>query len=160
MPIAQSRIISVIAAAEDYQQALLVLRERAFVISKNLRDKAVSAEDALSGLLFDLQNPATLLKFPLESAATVADEKSHFRANAKRNDSAAKLAEKKRRRLGVRKMPPTRQGLLITPTARTQPMTADHGIDRVGIEQEAARLMKENPDPGLLDEPTDADVDL
>lgn len=161
MAIKQSRLISLIAAAEDYQQVVRGLKEQAYSLGQNLKAGMISKEEALDGLLLELIDLDRKLKFPTETAATIADEKSHFRSNEKRNQSAAKRAEKKRRFQGKKKMPPAREGLLIAPTARTQPMQADHGIDRTEIERIAEEIhqedLKNNPPEN---EPTDEDVDF
>lgn len=165
MPITQSRMLSLIAAAEDYRQALLSLREQAFALARNVDEGAVTPQDALSGLLLELQGVEKRLKFPYETASTIADEKSHFRATSKANDSSRKRAERRRRRKGIIPKPTSREGLFVQPNPRTQPTEMQHLLNTSALEREAqaeADLIEaaQRARDTLPPEPTDADLDL
>ncbi len=144
MPITQSRMLSLISASEDYQQALNAVKADAVTLWHNVQTGALTHEDALSQLVLDCQQIHLRLKFPIESVATIADEKSHFRSTARRNELSAKRAERKRRRDGVPLAGPARNGLMVEPRARAgEPI---HGLSlsrRDEIEAEAERAFQE-----------------
>lgn len=98
MAITQDRMLKLLAAAEDFDQALRGARE---IVDKELKNEAegrVSAKEALQNidLLF---SRAYLLERPEESFAALVREKTHFskariRANAREAERMAQRRAK------------------------------------------------------------------
>lgn len=100
MPITQSRMISLINAALDYQQAFsrakeCIAREHSYATSG-----VISPEGALHNIESFVQEIG-MLSHPVESPLIIASERRHFRANAAKNRASRKWQEKHRRELGL-----------------------------------------------------------
>lgn len=161
MAISQSRLISLIAAADDYRQALFSLKEQAFALSRNVRERTISPSAALDGLLIELQQVESRLKFPIQSTATLAEERAHFRSNAKRNESAAKRAKRKRREAGMKEMPPTRLGLMVQPNLQPGQTQFVSAINTKSLDAEVeAALAEQRLKEMEQADTTDKDVDF
>ena len=90
MPISQARMLALLSAAQDYQQALTEVGERALANTKFVADGMLSPADVVAGLPRQLK-PENLLRSPIESAAAIAREASHFnRQTIQRNNRNAR----------------------------------------------------------------------
>lgn len=99
MPITQERMLSLIAAADDLQQAV----ESAALFVKSALDTALRTGDyqrQLEGLASDISLHLLLLN-PASTIATIAVERRHFAINKSRNESARRWHAKKRGDLGI-----------------------------------------------------------
>ena len=95
MPITQERILSLLAAAVDYQQAL----ERYWIIAQSTRQR-VGAGQLTPQQGFDLlaieTRPEWLLQHSYDSPAVIKLEQLHFKREAKRNTRKAAKARENR----------------------------------------------------------------
>lgn len=96
MPISQARIIALINAGTDFEQALYTAVRLIQSECANHKAGRVAAEGALSNIRNMIQ-PVGLLSNPLNSPKILALEKRHFEQNARRNNrAAAKMAAKRK----------------------------------------------------------------
>lgn len=104
MPITQARMISLIGAAQDYQQALARLAERIEQYGLDTERGTISHRQALEILRLESQ-PHLVLSFPLESPVIIGTEAKHFKLNGRRNArKAANLREnREHEKLGLPK---------------------------------------------------------
>lgn len=102
MPIKQDRVISIIAAAQDYQQALT--RLVGYVQDATGPGAFGTAQERLD-ILSSQAQIIILLKDPLHSAGILEAERTYFKRNARRNIAAAKWQAKDRqeRKLGIQR---------------------------------------------------------
>jgi hypothetical protein len=88
MPITQSRMIALINAAHDFEQALDKAKHMTNSYWQMAHSGSMSWQEA-----FTLANTALstdqYLQTPIQSGQTIAVERSHFKSAAKRNDRAA-----------------------------------------------------------------------
>lgn len=96
MPISQTRMLAIIAAAKDYQRALNTILES--IRSAQQRAEHQPPEIAARELynLSLLANPLGLLHNPMNSPAIVMTEDRHFKSNAGRNNYARKWQAQQR----------------------------------------------------------------
>lgn len=92
MPITQDRMLSLIGAAQDYEQALTGLVETINSFHTRALRGELSVEDALSSLAAN-SHPGMLLKYPLDTPVVLRIEATHFAREKRRN---ARKAEKLR----------------------------------------------------------------
>lgn len=146
MAITQERIIGILNAAQDYQQALQRLSD---AIKDATGPQAQgSPEDRLSMLSMQSQI-VMLLKDPLRSAAILESERVYFKRNARRNIAAAKWQANERRlaKLGIKREKKTYKP--DKPTQDSRP----HAPDPASMPTGAIRVIK----PG---ERTDLDLEI
>ncbi len=107
MPITQDRMLSLLAAGEDYQQAL----ERYWVVAQSTRQR-VAAGQITAQQGFDLlaieTRPEWLLKYPYDSPAVLKLEHLHFKRESKRNKRKAEKARENRAAQHAGELPPDR----------------------------------------------------
>lgn len=104
MAILQTRMIALINAATDYQQAFNTLCQFIHQQAQAIQDGLSTPEQAW--LSIEPQaSPRILLQRPTESASALAVEHYHFTKNARRNAYIANRAAAKRQKQGT----PTRQ---------------------------------------------------
>lgn len=84
MPILQSRMISVIEAGRDYQQALTKAIDQAERLASQVKGHSISPEDGF-WRLYGLLNVFTLMNYPMDSNTTLELEHKHFRKAARAN---------------------------------------------------------------------------
>lgn len=93
MPITQDRMLSLLGAAQDYQNTM----ERLFALGQETRARVESKEISLEegfNLLCLTVRPELMLQFPYESPMVIKTESIHFAQNYKRNrNKALKLRE-------------------------------------------------------------------
>jgi hypothetical protein len=97
MPITQERVIAILNAAQDYEEAL----STALSLTAQFCHAAAKGEKTWQEALEQLRglhNLRGLLTRPLTSAKTLAVERAHFKKHARENDAAAARAARKRRR--------------------------------------------------------------
>ena len=93
MPITQSRMIALIIAARDFQDALQASR-RAIMVEK-ARAISPETEEVLGRLLFNT-DPLGILRDPIQSNLILDREEGHFNRMEKSNIAAAAKAAEKR----------------------------------------------------------------
>jgi hypothetical protein len=93
-------MISLLEAAEDYQQALQRVEELFRNIRSYVRAGTMTEAEALANLEL-MTSPAALLSSPMTSPVAIAVERRHFNSNAKANIRAKKKQERKRREKGI-----------------------------------------------------------
>lgn len=113
MPITQSRVIAIISAALDYQQAstafTAVIRQQ----GRHVASGRMTPAEALEAILAYAEQPTGFLQRPIESATTIAVEHRHFTSHARANAYAAdRMARSRARQHGI--TPPTRQASATT----------------------------------------------
>ena len=100
MPIAQERMISVIAAARDYQHAL---REASRYVKEAQKAVDRGGDPALElRRMVALIDELSLLSSPIESSTTILLEEKHFKDNSRRNSRHAERNRVKRRDKNVK----------------------------------------------------------
>ena len=114
MPITQDRMLALIAAGEDYQQALAQARELITTNRNRVLDGQISPQDAIN-LLSQFIVPELLLKSPSRSESTLYIERKHFNSNAARNERA-KFRKDRQRHRPKRAEHSSRQSPHYTPT--------------------------------------------
>lgn len=102
MPIPQDRVIAIINAGMDYEQALKRLMEFINMEVKDVYLGKQSSSEALDKIAA-MDQLFLLLKKPLESPATLKIEYAYFKRNYSRNIAASKWQAKTRekKRLGI-----------------------------------------------------------
>jgi hypothetical protein len=100
MPITQARMIALINAAGDFEQALNAGVAMVKTHQQYVAQGTMSAGDALT-YLGTLIQPLGLLSNPIGSNTILTTERRHFKSNARANISAAKRQAIKRRGEGV-----------------------------------------------------------
>lgn len=102
MPITQPRMLSLLGAAQDYQQTM----DKLFELVQETRARVESGEITLEqgfNLLAVQIRPELLLQFPYQSPVVIQQEIAHFKREARRNArKAQKLRENRQAaRLGL-----------------------------------------------------------
>jgi hypothetical protein len=92
MPITQNRMLALISACQDYQQALLELGQRLITA---LGEGTPETLEPLA------EQPQLLLRRPVETTTTLRLEIAHFKRNERRNVRIAEKMRRKRRAEGV-----------------------------------------------------------
>src|SRR5258708_19099946 len=95
MPITQDRMIALLNAGIDYQQAF----DRSIEILKEEFEKGENGEitwEQAAWNMHILVSPTGLLAKPIQSYSIIQVERAHWRSNARRNINAAKRQEQKR----------------------------------------------------------------
>lgn len=102
MPIKQDRMLSLLAAARDYQLGLEKFFEMGQDIRGRVANNELTAKQALDLLIPGIR-PELLLRFPYESPTVIMLESRHFAKERKRNErKAQKLRENRQAaRLGL-----------------------------------------------------------
>lgn len=95
MPIAQSRMLALIAAAEDYEQAWIKVRNAYNNIAENINAGILTIEQAWPELDF-MFTSQLFLSDPEGTLKTIARESAHFKATSKRNQKSAQWQREKR----------------------------------------------------------------
>lgn len=103
MPISQTRMIALIRAGRDFEQALQTAETLTQRYSAEAADphQPLSAEQAL-GMLSTLVSRVGLCSNYTESLVTLAVEERHFTTNASRNDAAARWQARQRSGQGAK----------------------------------------------------------
>lgn len=96
MPITQDRMLTLLAAAQDYQQAWDRAAHFATKTEQAVEGQYLSKEEAYHQLLMVLRTPMQLLH-PVLTGAAIEREREHFRLFKARN---IRTAEKQRQRRG------------------------------------------------------------
>ncbi len=92
MPITQARMLSLLAAAEDYAQAMNRFARIANITKARVESGQISPESAFD--LIAVESLQSLLEHPMESNTVIKMERFHFNKEAKRNArKAEKMAE-------------------------------------------------------------------
>jgi len=112
MPITQARVIAIINAGLDYQQALDKAIAKVSTEVRRVLAKQISAQEAISEISVFCERQWLLLD-EASSFATLSMERSHFKSHMKKNESAAKWQREYRRRMGVPAREDTSQELFI-----------------------------------------------
>lgn len=99
MPITQQRMINLINAASDYEQAFNQAVSIISRINKQARDNQLSIPEALLEIDQAIRHVG-LLVHPIDSSKIIALERAHFKSVARTNDKAANKQERKRRAEG------------------------------------------------------------
>lgn len=95
MAITQARMLSLLAAAQDFQQALAKITDQCDVIRAQLTSGLITEAEALEQ--FKLHTiPMLALQFPMESPAIIKLETAHFAREARRNERKAEKARENR----------------------------------------------------------------
>jgi hypothetical protein len=149
MPISQYRMIALINAASDYQQALATACHTAEMYFNLAKTGKMSYGEALTmcqGIIKEIG----LLSYPIESARIISTEKTHFSREAKRNDRAAA-----RKRAQALKPPSRRQktGMEVqfiqhSPPVTTAPHSLARGSEVLGSPYQQALEPDKEPTPG------------
>lgn len=95
MPITQPRMLALLSAAEDYQQAVHKLCRliRAAADNKDADPQALLYE------LYHRANPVDLLTYPQESYTTINLERQHFSHSKQHRNNRVKLKQEQKRRM-------------------------------------------------------------
>ena len=101
MPIKQERMIALIRAGEDFQQALRKLRAMIVSASTSAAGGGLPPATALQNLEI-MSQEAMLMDNPVESVLTLREESQHFAKRAARNSRDA--AKQRRKRAGAQHM--------------------------------------------------------
>lgn len=96
MPITQDRMLALLAAAQDYQQAWDRAEAFAQTVQRSLDERRITTQEACAQLLLVLTSQMQLQR-PTMTATTIAEERIHFRIFKQRNIRAA---ERQRLRRG------------------------------------------------------------
>lgn len=88
MPITQSRVLSILGAAQDYQQAALQIIDFIAQQVDNVQSGKLTAEQAFRLIAIDA-TPQLILKYPNESEQVLRDELKHFRRHVRENTRKA-----------------------------------------------------------------------
>lgn len=115
MPITQSRMLSLLSAAQDYKQALELVCHTLAAQEASLREGTTTPAQALQ-LCFASANAVVLLSNPTISPAVIGVESAHFKSNQRRNIKKAEKARAKRRLTGL-------------PIASTAPVRVDKNFN-------------------------------
>lgn len=111
MPITQPRMIALINAATDYQQAFDFFTTAVRDAAARCRESPDNAHGELANLAL-MADPKEMLKRAVESAVTIALEHRHFKTHGARNRAEAKR-QARRRGADERQTPAPKS--LITP---------------------------------------------
>lgn len=95
MPITQARMLSLLAAAQDYQQAFQTIMEKAEHIRSYLLARQITPEQACEQYE-KATLPLLLLQYPYDSPVVLRFESLHFAKEKKRNDRKAAKARENR----------------------------------------------------------------
>ncbi len=95
MPISQARMLALVAAAEDYEQAWMKVRRAYMQIAENIQTRKTTLEQAWPELDF-MFTSQLFLADPENTFKTIARESAHFKATAKRNEKSAQWQREKR----------------------------------------------------------------
>lgn len=147
MPITQSRMLSLLAAARDYQQALARVTDYIDQSINDISRGRKTPEQALNSILAN-SRPGLLLMHPTESPTVLQLETVHFTRERKRNERKAEKARENRMaqylgvpkpnrgdgrefgRLGSAKSRQVLGAIAPDPTA-TSPASTGHRLDDV-----------------------------
>lgn len=126
MPITQSRMITIISAAADYQKAFTIFLAKIDKIAELWKAGAISSEDAMAQVFVFSTPPqrhALLLQNP-ESPGIVYAELKHYRLNSRRNDKSRRKAAELRRESGTTPRAPSSSPFRVI----SAPLTAEPSI--------------------------------
>ncbi len=118
MPIIQSRVISLIRAANDALQAFTRLQTLIETFHARQERRQISLEQAWSELVLMASLSSNFFSNQLETIKTIALEEAHFRLTERRNIGAARRAERSRRRRGIEPAP-ERKSAAVTASGET-----------------------------------------
>jgi hypothetical protein len=104
MPITQARMLRLISAARDYQNALDTVLEMIHGAAKRVKNAPDTAQHELEQIDAMLV-PHFILHAPIPSAATIASESAHFKVAKRLNERAQKRQERKRAEQGQEREP-------------------------------------------------------
>lgn len=107
MPITQSRMLSLIGAALDYQQAMDRFFELAQTLRADVQSGGKTEAEAFNILAINLR-PELLLNYPLDSPLVIRLEQEHYRRESRRNARKAQKARENKAAAQAGLPPPAR----------------------------------------------------
>lgn len=105
MPITQSRMLDLLHAAQDFQQAFDDMFRYIGQQRERVEQQQITKEQAFDNLAFQVK-PEYMLSRPMESPVTVLLETKHFSMFARKNEKSAKWQRSKREALAIGAPPP------------------------------------------------------